>query len=363
MAPASIPALITALKYPDPDVRYYASGALVRIGPATVSALIAALKDPDPVNRTYAVRTLVRLGEAAGAAAPALGAALKDPDANVRKYAAIALERIGPPAAARHLPTPAPRSAPSPFAGELGENMVRIEPGCFRMGSPSFEAGRVDSERRHWVCIYKAFGIGKYEVTSDAYARFARATGRRPPTNHAQLRGNHPVMNVSWEDAMAYTQWLSMKTGKRYRLPTEAEWEYAARAGTTTARYWGDDPDEACRYANVYDEGIEGRASKGPKVHRCDDGHARTAPVGRFQPNPWGLHDMLGNVWEWTCSVFRWRYNGDEAYCTWMGAAGRRVNRGGSWNTPPQYVRAAFRKDNEPAIGSRSYGIRLAQDL
>ena len=104
---------------------------------------------------------------------------------------------------------------------------------------------------------------------------------------------------VSFEDAQAYIRWLNRKTGQHYRLPTEAEWEYAARAGTTTRRYWGDKPDDACQYANVADQSAK-KVFPGWAVHHCDDGYVYTAPVGSFQRNRFGLHDMLGNVWDRT---------------------------------------------------------------
>ena len=107
--------------------------------------------------------------------------------------------------------------------------------------------------------------------------------------------------NVSWYGAVAYIDWLNQETetGKKYRLPTEAEWEYAARAGTSTVRFWGDSPDDACQYANVYDQTSKKENGYSWKNHNCDDGYSNTAPIGSFLANSFGLHDMLGNVWEW----------------------------------------------------------------
>jgi len=115
------------------------------------------------------------------------------------------------------------------------------------------------------------------------------------------------VINVSWDDATDYSQWLSKQTGHEYRLPTEAEWEYAARAGTETAQYWGNNPDDACRYANVYDNTSKKNGLAWPN-HNCTDGYAKTAPIGSFEPNGFGLFDMLGNVSEQTCSEYEDRY-------------------------------------------------------
>ena len=150
---------------------------------------------------------------------------------------------------------------------------------------------------------------------------------------------------------------------RRYRLPTEAEWEYAARAGTQTSRHWGDDPSGACEYANVGDRTLKERYSdwEWGGIHACRDGQVHTAPVGEYRANGWGLHDMLGNVWEWTCSEWDAGYGGGEERCA-SGSDGRRVIRGGSWYYIPRWVRSAnrFRFDSD----YRYYylGFRLAQD-
>lgn len=174
-------------------------------------------------------------------------------------------------------------------------------------------------------------------------------------------RDNYPVVCVSWNDAVAYTQWLSRETGQRYRLPTEAEWEYAARAGTTTARYWGDDPDEACQYANVADltKGPEGNSWN--QKHNCNDGYWFAAPVGRFRSNDWRLNDMLGNVWEWTCSAYDKDYGGAEQKCANSGTGGSLALRGGSWYGRPAGVRSATRGWYAPATRSSLTGCRLVR--
>ena len=228
---------------------------------------------------------------------------------------------------------------------ELTPEMVRIEGGCFRMGSPESETGRDDNERRHRVCV-EAFSIGKHEVTFAEYDRFAEATGRSRPDDSSWGRERRPVINVSWHDATAYARWLSGETGRRYRLAKEAEWEYAARAGTETSYPWGN--------------------SVGRDRANCDGCGSRwdntqTAPVGSFEANAWGLHDTVGNVREWTCSEYDEGYGGAESRCA-SGRDGRRVIRGGSWFTKPRRVRSAYRYVYVTDSRTLYLGFRLAQD-
>ena len=146
----------------------------------------------------------------------------------------------------------------------------------------------------------------------------------------------------------------------RFRLPTEPEWEYAARAGTTTARYWGNDPDEACGYASVYDQQTRREFGFDWESHSCDDGYRVTAPVGSFKPNAFGLHDMLGNVSEWTCSAYKENYDGSEQKCS--DSARFYSLRGGSWSGIPRWVRAAARSVSYPDTRRNFIGFRLARD-
>jgi formylglycine-generating enzyme required for sulfatase activity len=161
-----------------------------------------------------------------------------------------------------------------------------------------------------------------------------------------------PVVCVSWADARAYAAWLSQITGLRYRLPSEAEWEYAARAGTATARYWGDDMAQICTYANVLEVGIQ-----------CADGHLNTAPVGTFRANAFGLFDMLGNVSEWTEDC--WFPTHDGAPTDGGARSGsdcaQRVLRGGSWNADPWRVRAATRSGIAPGTRNAEIGFRVVR--
>ncbi|RKZ92232.1 MAG: hypothetical protein DRR19_04810, partial [Candidatus Parabeggiatoa sp. nov. 1] len=197
--------------------------------------------------------------------------------------------------------------------GSAGPEMVVIPAGSFRMGDIQ-GGGESDEQPVHSVSV-ESFAMGSYEVTFAEYDHFAEATGREKPSDSGWGRGNRPVINVSGDDATDYAAWLSEQTGHQYRLPTEAEWEYAARAGTETARYWGNNPDDACAYANVHDNTSKEVNGYSWTHHDCTDGYAKTAPVGHFQPNAFGLFDVLGNVWEWTCSEYESSYQGAEQRC------------------------------------------------
>jgi len=250
--------------------------------------------------------------------------------------------------------------------GGFGPDMVWIPAGSFRMGDmnvtvTSFQGGGDDNEQPvHQVSVGR-FAMGKYEVTFAEYDKFAEATGRKKPDDRGWGRGNRPVINVSWHDATAYAEWLSQQTGKQYRLPTEAEWEYSARARTETARYWGNDPDKACSYANVADKTAKQKHSNWT-IHNCTDGYAQTAPVGNFKPNKFGLYDMLGNLWEWTCSQYESKSGGQEQQCAKKVNKNNRLSlRGGSWNGDATGVRSAYRYVGWPSIRGDGVGLRLAR--
>jgi formylglycine-generating enzyme required for sulfatase activity len=205
--------------------------------------------------------------------------------------------------------------------------------------------------------------MSKYEVTNEEYKRFD------PKHTVKDFHGHHidlptqPAVFVSWNDAKKYAAWLTSQDKEHeYRLPTEAEWEYAARAGTTTARYWGDDPDKASSYANTADEQFE-RLDKSAPIHHCDDGFVVSAPVGQFEPNKFGLYDMLGNVWEWCEDTYE-----DNAYRTLgknnpieLNSSGGKVLRGGSWRYGPDNVRSAQRAENKPGDQQANIGFRLVR--
>jgi formylglycine-generating enzyme required for sulfatase activity len=237
--------------------------------------------------------------------------------------------------------------------GSPGPEMVSIPRGEFRMGDIQ-GSGDAGEQPVHLVRIPRSFAMGRYEVTFDEYDVFARLTGRAPPADQGWGRGRRPVINVSWKDAVAYAEWLSQQTGKRYRLPTEVEWEYAARAGTETTYWWGNDVGENRANCNGCGSRWDGK---------------QTAPVGSFSSNSWGLHDTAGNVYEWVQDCWHKDYEGapEDGSKTWGkeggGDCNRRVIRGGSWSYEPWYVRSAYRSKDVPDLRYGNLGFRLAQDL
>jgi formylglycine-generating enzyme required for sulfatase activity len=277
--------------------------------------------------------------------------------------------------------------------------MMSVPAGTFKMGTDHVEPMRNNEMRPEGpvrqVAIAKGFAAGKYEVTNKEFGAFIAASGYVPalacqvwggvdvvkgktwrdPDYGRPPADNEPAVCVSWLDAKAYAAWLSGKTGKRYRLLTEAEWEYAAKGGVATAWPWGDDAKKICEHANVYD--AEGR--KDPRQTRdggdpsapkaeCSDGFQIVAPVGKFKPNAFGLHDMIGNVWEWTedCSAPGLYPAGPldgSATEVSMGTCEKRAVRSASWRTRLSRQRPSFRgRDPEPTA-SNIFGFRVARDL
>ena len=241
--------------------------------------------------------------------------------------------------------------------------MVVVPSGRFMMGSRS---GDDDELPVHEVAIARPFAVGVYEVTFDEWDACVsdRGCGGYRPDGEGWGRGNRPVVNVSWDDAKAYVRWLTGKTGKKYRLLSESEWEYVARGGTTTARYWGEGEMGQCRYANGADREAK-RHNSGWTVADCDDGYYRTAPVGSFQANGYKLHDVLGNVWEWTEDCWNESYAGapSDGSAWKSGDCSRRVVRGGSWDLEPRNLRSAYRGGDGSGGRFVSNGFRIARTL
>jgi len=212
------------------------------------------------------------------------------------------------------------------------------------------------------VRIARPFYLGKYHVTRGQYAVFAKETGRTVGAPSFEQTDAHPVVNVSWDDARAYVAWLSQRTGQGYRLPSEAEWEYAARAGTQTARYWGDSADQQCLFANGRDQ-AHSPGGKLPEVVQCSDGFKYTSPVGSFRPNGFGLHDMLGNAWQWVQDCYTPNYGSapSDGSADETGDGSSRVLRGGSWSYGPGWLRAGFRFGVGPGLRFIDFGFRVAR--
>lgn len=274
----------------------------------------------------------------------------------------------------------------------LCPEMVAIPAGQFVMGAAPDE-----EEREHLAAPFRgrsqpqrritahAFAAGRHEITRGQFRAFAEATGHRGSscfvwngndfeldphkdwrnTGYAQ-DDTHPVVCVSWEDATTYARWLSRETGKRYRLLSEAEWEYAARAGTTSARYWGEDASRLCDYANGADATATAQLAAARRwgSAACNDRHAHTAPAGSYRANAFGLHDMLGNAGEWTQDCWNADYRGAPAgQQAWIGGdCALRAVRGGAWDDAPTGLRAAYRVGSPITIRLYSRGFRVARD-
>lgn len=271
--------------------------------------------------------------------------------------------------------------------GPLPE-MVTIPAGSALLGSTEAETTReartpafaAFEHPQRKVKFERPFAIGKYHVTKAQFAAFVRATARKVDGctiaidgkwsatalagyNFARpgffQRGDEPAVCVSWDDAAAYAAWLSARTGQRYRLPREDEWEYAARGGTQTARWWGDETSDICTRANggdqLYAAVFTADKSANPS---CSDGYIYTSPVGRFRANRFGLYDMYGNAWQWTADCFA-AVAGSAAV---EPCAGRSI-RGGSWHNSVSTLRSATRFSLPPAMRSSSLGFRVLREL
>jgi formylglycine-generating enzyme required for sulfatase activity len=283
-------------------------------------------------------------------------------------------------------------------------SLVVVPPGRYLMGSELVEpaikgdVGNIQQENRYEgpvreIRIAKPFALGETQVTVAQFGRFVADTGHE---TQAACRYSHPARGwqgevqgfnwreaapgrlampdepvgcVSWRDAKGYVDWLARKTRKPYRLPSEAEWEYAARAGRPETLYaWGDDPAGACEHGNVLDRyGSGGVAERLRLAADCYDGWAQVAPVKQFSPNPFGLYDMTGNVWEWMADYYRMPYPDDAptdgASHQVDGPCDRRGTRGGSWNTGIERQRPTFRGRDPETLTTWIFGFRIARDL
>jgi formylglycine-generating enzyme required for sulfatase activity len=245
-------------------------------------------------------------------------------------------------------------------AVEAEMEFVSVPAGCFQMGSPDTETERGPNEGPlHEVCP-RAFELGKFEVTQSEWRQLM--IHNRDPS---QYKGDRrPVESVSWNEAQTFILLMNVFGRHHYRLPSEAEWEYAARAGTTTARYWGDRADDGCAYENMADLTLK-KSWSDAAVANCDDGYGATAPVGKKQANPWGLSDILGNVAEWVedCYVANYQDAPKNGGAVATQDCDARVVRGGSWDSYPRVLRAAYRLGYAPYNRNYDIGFRLARTV
>lgn len=411
--PAQILALLDACRV-EPYAGAAGSGTrgLGRVATATPVVLArapcnVAAADPGPqsIYATALVRHLLtpglELSEVFGRAAAEVervSSGLQRPEVNLGEGGSFVLWQGRAGAVAG----PGRSSAPGEVFQDCSEcpQMVILPAGRFMMGSSQSEVGReADEGPRREVVVGAGLAIGRHEVTLREFGLFVASTGYRTEAErdvaapgcvswqgpgfswvsgrHWREPGfpqgqDHPVVCVSWNDAQAYLAWLNQKVpAAGYRLPNEAEWEYAARAGSSVGRFpWGDDLSERelCAWANGADQALRAQAEgAGKRAAGCSDGHARTAPGDALRPNAFGLHHMLGNVWEWTQDAWR----GDTAGPTASGEAGgagadtpaSRALRGGSWINPPVSLRAANR--HQAPAGTRSVitGFRVVRSL
>jgi formylglycine-generating enzyme required for sulfatase activity len=298
------------------------------------------------------------------------------------------------------------------ITNSIGMKLTLVPAGEFKMGSgESAEATTAffsktygpdwigdhpfeEEHPQHRVRITKPFYLGTYHVTRGQFRQFVKDTGYRTDAEKGEKPGafgwdqdredlvrnakyswrnagfeqtdEHPVVNVSWNDAVAFCKWLSKKEGKTYRLPTEAEWEYACRAGATTRYYSGDDPETLAKVANVADAAIKTKFPSWKRsAIRASDGYLFTSPVGSFKPNAFGLYDMHGNAWQWCADSYSENFyvesSVDDPICSYGSVPYRVALRGGSWHDGPSSARSATRDGDVPGDRFGHTGFRVAR--
>ena len=346
LSEAGLPASVIAAKIKASNTDFDTSvEQLVALSKAGVDgAVIEAM-----VNAKASSRAQPR-AEAAGSGEPAASE-----DASLERAApqpGETMRRSRPP-----VPQPGDIFSDALRAGGQGPAMVVIPAGSFRMGCVSGQECYDSEKPVHTVTISRSFAVSKYEITFEDYDRF---TYPNKVNDVGWGRGRRPIINVSWNDAKEYVAWLSSQTGQTYRLLTEAEWEYAARAGTSTKYHFGNSESQLCRYANFRD------TTAGNDDAPCSDGVGKqTAVVGRYAANAFGLHDMHGNVYEWLEDCWNENYSGAPSDgSAWLrGNCERRVLRGGSWYDLPRDLRSANRFRVTTGLRINSFGFRVARTL
>lgn len=312
----------------------------------------------------------------------------------MRRLTAIALLAVTSPGPAQPTAPAPPESRDCPDCPELAV----VPPGHFLMGSApdALEADATTGEAPAIaISMARPMHVARREITVGEFRRYVEATGAEPaPGCRVWIGGqwvlerdrswrdpgfalppldDEPVVCVNWDDARAYAEWLAQESGKRYRLPSEAEWEYIARGGTSFPRYWGErDSNEgvalslACDYANVYDSSaVEAHHFPWPNA-RCSDRAATVAAAGRYKPNAFGVFDIIGNVREWVMDCYTASYAGrpeDARAWTWQGGCEQKGARGGSWASRPRGARAPARGAEPTALRQSDLGFRVVRDF
>ncbi len=243
-------------------------------------------------------------------------------------------------------------------------SLAALPGGLFLSGSPETDTERLADEPPQMRVQIRPFAIGRYPVTFEQWEQCRLDGGcRANPSDGGFGRASRPVINVTWNDAMEFVNWLRKKTGQPYRIPNEAEWEFAARGGISSPRFWGRDPDRSCRYANVLDLTAQRTVRLSLQSHSCADGFVFTSPTGSFEPNMYGLFDMLGNVWQWTSDCWDRRSRTMSAAASPGENCRFRALRGGSWMSDPRNVRVTSRQRIDLEDSDLNIGFRVARDL
>jgi len=238
--------------------------------------------------------------------------------------------------------------------------MIGIPAGTFVMGDQTL-SGDKDERPAHQVSL-QAFAISKYEITYQQYSVFVKDTERSMPSDAGWGKLNRPVINVSWNDANAYAKWLSKKTNRNFRLASEAQWEYAARAGALTLYSNGNQANKVCQVGNIADQAAK-KAGRNWQVTKCNDKAVNTSKVGKYRPNEFGLYDMQGNVWEWVQDCYKGDYKtaAEDGAAAGSSSCKNKVIRGGSFQQTAKHARLSNREKLARNQKANNVGFRIIE--